>query len=212
MKICGITVLEDLAIASRLGADAFGFNFFKGSSRFVDVSLVRNITETIRRDVELVGVFVNEDPDTMNRISDLTGLTCVQLSGDEGEEQAMRVERKTIKVIRPKSSDDVERAKDFPTDWILFDSPATGKYGGSGRTFDHEMILSAGIERPFLLAGGLTPANVGEIVRLVRPFGVDVASGVESAPGRKDPVKLREFIYNAREALRYEECSDRKSS
>jgi phosphoribosylanthranilate isomerase len=212
VKICGITALQDLELASRLGADACGFNFFRGSTRHIEEAKCRQLIGAHRDKIELVGVFVNENPDVINRISDFTGLSCVQLSGDEGEEEAKKVERKTIKVFRARTVDDVRRAQDFPSDWIMFDTPLPERFGGTGRTFDHELVLAAGIDRPFLLAGGLTPDNVFEIIKIVRPYGVDVASGVESEPGRKDPKKLKEFIKKAVEAFCIEDFSEQETS
>jgi phosphoribosylanthranilate isomerase len=204
VKICGITELRDLELAAQFGADAAGFNFFRKSPRYLDVEICREITGSTRSELYFVGVFVNENPDNINRVADYAGLTCVQLSGNEGAEMARKVERETIKVIRAKTPDDVRRAGDFPSDWIMFDTPSPGEYGGSGRTFNHEVLIAADMGRPFLLAGGLTPDNVSEIIKKIMPFGVDVASGVERSPGLKDPKKMQDFINNAREALRIE--------
>lgn len=204
IKICGITEFRDLELAEHFGAEAVGFNFFRKSLRYLDVEKCREVIRSTGSGLHFVGVFVNESHDNINRIADHVGLGWVQLSGSEGEKLTKKVERKTIKVIRPENQEDIRKAEDFPSDWIMFDTPAPGEYGGSGRTFNHEIIVESDLRRPFLLAGGLTPDNVSEIIKIVNPFGVDVASGVERLPGFKDPKKMREFISNAKEALRIE--------
>ncbi|NIO16295.1 MAG: N-(5'-phosphoribosyl)anthranilate isomerase [Deltaproteobacteria bacterium] len=211
VKICGITKAPDLEFAGRFGADAAGLNFYPESPRYLGVEKCRNIIGSADSALRFVGVFVNEDPDSINRVAEHLGLSCVQLSGDEDEKVANRVERESIKVIRAETIDDVRRAEQFPSHWIMFDTPVPGAYGGSGQTFDYEVLVAANIKRPFLLAGGLTPDNVAAIVKIVRPSGVDVASGVEHSPGVKDPKKMREFIKNAKEALDFVWPSEEKT-
>lgn len=201
IKICGITVEEDLERASEYGADAVGFNFYPMSARFVDIAKCRKMINRVRPKVILVGVFVNEAADIINQTAEYTGLDMVQLSGDEDESLPGKIARNTIKVVRPATVADARKAEYSKADWIMFDTPDTGAFGGSGLTFDHGIIKASGIKRPFILAGGLTPFNVWEIIKEVRPYGVDVASGVESAPGRKDPEKMRRFIDTSMEAL-----------
>lgn len=201
IKICGITVEEDLERASNLGADAVGFNFYPESKRFLDVYKCREMIRRVRPKVILVGVFVNETPDIINQTGEYTGIDMVQLSGNEDETLPGKIERNTIKVVRPGTLSDAREAEYSKADWIMFDTPEIGEFGGSGLTFDHGVIKASGIKRPFILAGGLTPSNVSGIIIDVQPYGVDVASGIESAPGRKDPEKMKRFIDASKKAL-----------
>ncbi len=201
VKICGITNAYDLRMVEESGADAAGFVFFRRSKRYVDFEQCAEMVKAETPSVLLVGVFVNEDPAVINRIAGLVGLGCVQLSGDEDERCVKEIDVPVIKVIRPSSADDVKKGEQFPSEYIMFDSPLPGSFGGTGRQFDYSLILEAGIKRKFLLAGGLTPDNVMDVVSRVGPVGVDVSTGVEMFPGKKDPRKVREFVTRALEAL-----------
>jgi phosphoribosylanthranilate isomerase len=192
VKVCGITRPEDAELAVELGAWALGFILWPGSARHVDPALAAGIARGMRRRAQLVGVFVNQPLDDVARAASDLGLTHVQLHGDEGPSFCAAVGQRTgcrvIKAVRVRSRADVASAERFHIDLHLFDGP------GSGRTWDWRLIETRRTRTPLLLAGGLTPENVAEGIAAVRPWGVDVASGVESAPGVKDPEKLRAFM------------------
>ena len=204
VKICGITNLRDACIAVEYGVDALGFNFYKPSPRHVSPLAAAEIISNLPAEVMKVGVFVNSSADEIAEIVSAAGLGAVQLHGDETPDVAAAVKRATgatvIKAIRVSGPVDVDAFRDYPVDAFLFDAPGDS-YGGSGKTFHWEAAVSVkNIQRKFYLAGGLTPDNVGVAIRKFRPFGVDVCSGVESAKGIKDLVKVEEFIRNAKES------------
>jgi phosphoribosylanthranilate isomerase len=198
IKICGITLLEDALLAARLGADALGFNFWPASKRFIDPDAARAIVDLLPPFVTPVGVFVNQPAGEVLATAARAGLAAVQLHGDEGWDDVNGFPIPALKALRvtgPESLADLHR---YRVRGFVLDAPSAG-YGGSGATFDWAVARDAALRAPVLLAGGLTPENVGEAIRAVRPYGVDVASGVESAPGVKDADKLRRFIEAARE-------------
>jgi phosphoribosylanthranilate isomerase len=198
VKICGITRHEDAEQAAALGAWAIGFNFWPGSRRRVDPAVAAGIARELRRKVEPVGVFVNPTLDEVVRIAEGVGLTHVQLHGDEGPSFCTAVAERTgarvIKALGVGSGADVRDAERFHTDFHMFDAAAGSAYGGTGRTFDWALVAQRRSKVPLILSGGLTPENVAEGIAAVHPWGVDVASGVESAPGIKDPAKVEAFI------------------
>jgi phosphoribosylanthranilate isomerase len=198
VKICGTTSPEDALLAVELGAWAVGLIFHPPSPRYLEVERAMEIASAVRRRTEIAGVFVNRPLDEVARMADQLGLTLLQLHGDEGPafcaEAARRTGCRVIKAARVRSRGDVEALQAFHTDFHLLDSPAPG----SGTTFDWSIARDAG--RPLILSGGLTPENVAEGVAAVRPFAVDVASGVEAEPGRKDPARLEAFFAAARSA------------
>jgi phosphoribosylanthranilate isomerase len=198
VKICGITRIEDAELAASLGAWAIGFNFWPGSKRRVDPAVAAGIARELRRKIEPVGVFVNPTLDEVVRIAEGVGLTHVQLHGDEGPQFCTAVAERTgarvIKALRIGSGADVRDAQRFHTDFHMFDAAAGSAYGGTGRTFDWALVAQRRSKVPLILSGGLTPENVAEGIAAVYPWGVDVASGVESAPGIKDPAKVEAFI------------------
>jgi phosphoribosylanthranilate isomerase len=197
-KICGTTRLEDAELAIELGAWALGFIFWEGSKRRADPAVAAGIARAVRRRVELVGVFVNHPLDEIAERVDVLGLTHVQLHGDEGPSfcaaVAQRTGAKVIKAMRVASAADLRDLARFHTDYHLLDAAAAGHYGGTGRTWDWGLAAQRRAKVPFLLSGGLTPDNVAEGIAAARPWGVDVASGVEAAPGGKDPQKLQAFF------------------
>lgn len=199
VKICGITRLEDALAAVRLGADALGFNFWPKSKRYCAPEVAAGIVSRLPPFVAAVGVFVNPSRAELKRVVARTGIGVVQLHGDEPPELLAAVPRPVIKAIRVESADSLAELERFPAAAFLLDTPTAG-FGGSGKTFDWRLIRGAGKKAPILLAGGLTPANVAGAVKQVKPYGVDVASGVESAPGLKDVRKMRRFITAAKEA------------
>jgi len=200
VKICGITCRDDALAAVAAGADALGFNFWPGSRRFVDADTVAAILEALPPHVLSTGVFVNAARDEIEATLRRLPLRAIQLHGDEAPEDCEGYPVPVIKALRASDSGDVEKeAARYRVDFILLDSGGRGNYGGTGEVFPWERAAGVAPGRLFL-AGGLTPANVAEAVRRVRPYGVDVAGGVESAPGRKDPERMREFVEHAKRA------------
>ena len=197
VKVCGITNLEDARAALDAGADMLGFNFYRRSPRYVTPAEAREVVERMPAGVTCVGVFVNEPaPEDVERIAREAGLNTVQLHGDEtpGYCQTLRG-LDTIKALRVGRDFDVETVNAFGTGSVLLDAYVKGERGGTGHTFDWSLaaLTRARVPRLFL-AGGLTPDNVAAAVAAVRPYAVDVCSGVETAPGRKSPELMRRFI------------------
>jgi phosphoribosylanthranilate isomerase len=199
VKICGITRPEDAELAVALGAWALGFILWPQSKRAADPAVAAGIARALRRrPVELVGVFVNQPLDEIERYTDALGLSYVQLHGDEGPAFCMAVAQRTgakvIKAHRIGHAADLRDLERFHTDLHLLDTAVPGLRGGSGETWDWSLLAGRRAKTPFLLSGGLTPDNVGEAIAAVHPWGVDVASGTEAAPGVKDPEKLEAFF------------------
>ncbi len=201
VKFCGMTTTDDAVEAARLGAWAIGLNHHPGSPRFCGPAVAVEIAAAVRRRVEVVGVFVNPTLDELARAAENESLTMIQLHGGEGaafcREAARRTGCKVIKAIRVRSTADVRAAEAFRTDFHLLDAYRPGTPGGTGESFDWEFLASRRSEVPLILAGGLTPENVDEAVATVRPYAVDVASGVESEPGVKDHALMAEFLDRA---------------
>ncbi len=216
VKICGLTSLEDAVAAADAGADYLGFILWPGSKRAVAAETVANIAATLRARPGcplLVGVFVDEEPARAAELLARCGLDLAQLSGEEPPahvgDPASPLYGRAYKALRPSSLAEAEAEAEWyaapdaadgrPA--LLLDSYHPVLRGGTGETGDWAVAAALAAQEPHLmLAGGLTPDNVGEAVRRVRPFAVDVASGVEAAPGQKDPAKVRAFIRNAKEA------------
>jgi phosphoribosylanthranilate isomerase len=199
VKICGITNLRDAHRAVELGADALGFIFYPGSPRAVSPEKAREIIETLPPLVSTVGVFVNEDIDTVRAVRRLAGLALVQLHGDETPETVSALGPSVIKTIRVKGVESFDAIDRYHPRAFLLDTHADQAYGGTGQRFAWD--LTQWVEGvPFFLAGGLTPDNVAEAIAVTRPYGVDVSSGVEASPGVKDPARLKAFIANAKAA------------
>jgi phosphoribosylanthranilate isomerase len=208
VKICGITRLEDALCAVELGADLLGFNFYSGSKRRVDKNTCGQISTELRRrgiDILTVGVFVNAGPEEIATTLKDCRLDLAQLSGDEGVDVMAALGERAFKAIRPRSLEEaladarIMQAREIPP-VLLVDAYQAGDYGGTGRVSDWETAALLAQQYPLLLAGGLTPENVKPAIRRVRPWGVDVASGVESAPGVKDEVKMAAFMKNVKDA------------
>jgi phosphoribosylanthranilate isomerase len=197
VKICGITTEEDALLAVAMDADALGF-IFAPSSRQVAVDHVRDIVRRLPPEVLTVGVFRDEVPKRVVDIAHRAGLRAAQLHGQESPEDSAWVRERVGLVIKafPAGSPALDSARRYGADMVLIDSHAPG----SGEVFDWSLAEGAPVGGRFLLAGGLTPANVAEAIERVRPWGVDVATGVESSPGHKDPVLVRDFVRNARAA------------
>ncbi|MCM2265097.1 MAG: phosphoribosylanthranilate isomerase [Desulfuromonadales bacterium] len=200
VKICGITNQEDALHAASCGADALGFVFYPGSPRCVTPAQVRAMGEALPPFVTRVGLFVNETPERIRAIAGECGLDVLQLHGDEPPEACLLPPYRVIKGVRPRSADDLGRLAAYPVAALLVDAAVPGQFGGTGQRADWQLAAQLAATRRVILAGGLTPANVSAAVQAVRPYGVDVASGVEQAPGRKDPEKVAQFIRMAKEA------------
>ena len=199
VKICGITSLADALTAVEAGADALGLNFWPGSVRRVEEPVAREIANALRDKTLLVGVFVDAPEAEIERLRSEVGLGCVQLHGDESPELLARFLPHAYKAVRVRADVTAEVAR-FGGDHILLDAYVKGMPGGTGATFDWSLAADIARTRKLTLAGGLTPDNVAEAVRTVRPYCVDTASGVESAPGVKDPALVRAFIERAKSA------------
>jgi len=198
VKVCGITRLDDAELAASLGAWALGFILCPSSPRAVEEAVAAGIARRVRRRAELVGVFVNPTLDEVTHAAEAIGLTHVQLHGDEGPSFANEVARRTgakvIKAARVSGGSDLQQLERFHTDFHLLDTAVEGMRGGSGRTWDWSLAAQRRSKIPMLLSGGLNADNVADAIAAVRPYAVDVASGVEAEPGVKDPVKLEAFL------------------
>ena len=213
IKICGITNVDDALAVARAGADAVGLNFYPRSPRHVDLDTARRIVAALPKEMVKVGLFVNADPPDICRVCDDLGLDLIQLHGDEppellaqlGERPVMRALRLGTKGLRP-VFEYLRRCRELAAtpSLTLLDSLIPGEYGGTGKIADwtaaKQYVAESGLP-PLVLAGGLTPANVADAIRTVRPAAVDTASGVESSPGRKDLVAVAAFVQSARAAF-----------
>lgn len=210
IKICGLTRVEDAVVASETGADFLGLVFCRSSPRYVETrtaaALVRALGDRALP-AQWIGVFVDESPDEVLRTVDTVGLDGVQLHGRERPEAVERLRRNGLFIIkghRVSGSEDLAKLGAFKVDAHLLDTHVPDSYGGTGKTFDWSLAACVSGERRILLAGGLTVSNVAKAIDMVNPWGVDVSSGVESAPGVKDPDKIRRFITVARDAFAQE--------
>jgi len=197
VKVCGITDLGDALAALDAGADMLGFNFYARSPRYVTPAEARKMIERLPDGVPCVGVFVNEPaPAEVERIARGAGLGAVQLHGDETPEYCRSLcDLTTIKALRVGAEYNVETAAAYDTDAVLLDAYVAGERGGTGHTFDWALATLTRERVPRLfLAGGLNPDNVAKAVAAVRPYAVDVCSGVETSPGRKSPELMRRFV------------------
>jgi phosphoribosylanthranilate isomerase len=197
IKFCGITSLADARDAVAAGAWAIGLIFWERSPRRCRLTTATEIAAAVKRRVEVVGVFVNPTLDQLAATAESVGLTMIQLHGDEGPsfcaEAARRTGCKTIKAMSVRSGADLQALKSFHTDYHLLDSHVAGLRGGTGQTFNWQLAREYSAPVPVILSGGLNPDNVGDAIQAVHPFAVDVASGVEAAPGHKDLDKLGAF-------------------
>jgi phosphoribosylanthranilate isomerase len=197
IKFCGITNPRDAADAVAAGAWAIGLIFWPHSPRRCELDVAAGIGASYRRQVEIVGVFVSPTLEEVARTADAVGLTVIQLHGDEGPafcaEVARRTGCKVIKAARVRSRADIQALAPFHTDYHLLDSHVIGTPGGTGETFAWDLARAHDRRLPLILSGGLNSGNVADAIEAVRPFAVDVASGVEASPGRKDPDQLQAF-------------------
>lgn len=196
IKICGVTRPEDADLAAEMGAWAVGLNLWEGSPRFVEPDRAVELGALLKRRTQVTGVFVNPTLEQVAKAVEDIDLNMVQLHGDEGAHFCSEVARKTgakvIKAFPVESAAEVRNAEAFRTDYHLFDAAAPSSIrGGTGTNFDWKYLQGRRSEIPAILAGGIDPENVSAAIEVVRPFAVDVASGVESSPGVKDAVLMR---------------------
>jgi phosphoribosylanthranilate isomerase len=205
VKICGITKLEDARLAAELGAHAIGLNFHPESPRCLSPAAAAELVRRIPPFVATVGIFVNWVAEPVIALCQALGLSSAQLHGDELPQVVERVARllPVIKALRiGQGSNAPEFSRFRAASAFLLDTPVAGHYGGTGTTGNWHAARTAAQTQRIILAGGLTPENVGEAIRIVRPYAVDVASGVEARPGKKDPAKLRTFFEEVARANR----------
>jgi phosphoribosylanthranilate isomerase len=202
VKICGLTSSADAVRVAEAGADAIGLMFYPPSPRAIGIADARAIVRELPPFVLRVGVFVNPEEDDVWRAINEVGLSLLQFHGEEPPEFCTQFGVMSMKAFRVQNQESLAQLERYPTDAWLLDACSAKGLGGTGETFNWDLAVRAReFGRPIFLAGGLTPANVAEAVRHVRPFGVDVSSGVESAPGRKDPEKVRAFVAAAKGAV-----------
>lgn len=204
VKICGITSYEDAALALDEGADALGFNFFPSSPRYVDPEAAHSIILRLPPFAVTVGLFVNvPDPNDLVQTVRDAGVQVIQLHGDEDPAYCRRLAGyPLIKALRIGDSQVDQDLAQYPVRAFLLDVKDDVLFGGTGKSFDWKLVQNIDRKRPVILAGGLRPQNVQAAIRAVRPYGVDVCSGVEREPGKKDPVKLAEFMNEVRNVSR----------
>ena len=194
IKICGIRNLEDAIAAAEAGADALGFVFYPESPRFIDPGNVRHIISKLPVFITYIGVFVDEKEDVIRRILRESGIQLLQFHGSESPMLCTRFREKVIKSIRIRDAGSIESMKMYPLDTFLLDTYHAEVKGGTGKAFDWGIAEKAKEHGKIILSGGLTPSNVEEAIRRVKPYGVDVSSGVEKSPGKKDHMKIKKFI------------------
>lgn len=195
LKVCGITSLEDARVAIASGAEYLGFNFYRKSPRYLTPENARAIIEQLPPEIVAVGIFVNEaKPEDLIQILKTSGAMMAQLHGDEDANYCAAVgAERVIKALRVSDDFEVRQVLDYPAAAILLDAFDKNLYGGTGKTANWEVAREAANFVKLFLAGGLSPENIAEAIRAVRPFAVDVNSGVESAPGKKDASQLRKL-------------------
>ena len=200
VKICGITSVADGVAAAETGADMIGLMFYERSPRHISFATAAEISRALSPFIVKVGVFVNPDEDTVMRAIGDCGVSLLQFHGEETPEFCTQFGAMSMKAFRVRDAESLLALPNYPTDAYLLDAYSPDAHGGTGAKFNWDLAIEAKQHgKPVFLAGGLTPENVGEAVRQVQPFGVDVSSGVESAPGQKDHMKVRAFITAAKQ-------------
>jgi len=202
IKICGITNVEDAHAAAALGADALGFNFVPGTPRYIEQQVAERIISHLPPFITTVGVFADAPPEAISQIIRACGLDAAQLHGSETPEYCTDVGARhdvpLIKAFRIKDRQSLSPIPKYKVSAYLLDTYVKGKKGGTGETFNWDLAREAKAYGRIIIAGGLTPENVAQAVQHVRPYAVDVGSGVESSPGKKDHAKIKAFIQNVR--------------
>lgn len=199
VKVCGITNIEDALLVSKLGADAAGF-IFAPSPRQIEEGRAADICRALPPFLVRVGVFVDEDPQRVSRVASLCRLDVLQFHGEESPSYCRQFDRRVVKGFRIRDSVDEKQLRSYQVDGILLDAWVADVVGGTGTSFDWELAAGVKDVAPLILSGGLNPSNVEAAVRMVRPYALDVCSGVEKEPGIKDRAKLEAFF----EAVRRE--------
>ncbi len=201
IKICGITNIEDATTAVESGATAIGLNFFSGSKRYVNVQTAQEIAEHVRRNIAIVGVFVNEPIESVKKIASAVKLTYCQFHGDESPEY-VNMFPNAIKSFRISKSLQNVQFDDYQCSAFLLDSYSAIEYGGTGVSFNWMMAREANEFGKIIVAGGLNAENVRSAIEIAQPWGVDVSSGVERETGKKEREKVFRFVHNAQEAFK----------
>jgi len=194
VKICGITSFNDAIMATNYGASALGFIFYEKSPRYINPEILKTWISNVPSSIKKVGVFVNKDVDKVNKIAEELNLGMVQLHGDESPEYCNQMIRPVIKVFRVNKKFDSIMLKNYQVATFLFDTYNKENHGGTGESFDWQSILQLNTETPVILSGGLNADNVLEGIEVVKPSAVDVNSGVEVAPGKKDEGKIKNLF------------------
>lgn len=202
IKICGLTNLEDAELATELGATHLGFIFYPKSPRYVEPLVVREITSKLRGKAQFVGVFVNAPALVISEAARVSGIKSAQLHGDETPADCQKLPFEVIKAFRPKTPDDLAALVSFApfAQSFLIDAAVPGEFGGTGKLANWDLAIAAKNHGPIFLSGGLTSENIAAALETVRPYGVDVSSGVEELPGKKSPAKLENFFKNIKGA------------
>ncbi len=199
VKICGLTNIEDTLAAIDLGADFLGFNFYAQSPRYLSYAKAKKIFDEIPPNIPKVGVFVNEAYENIIDLTQLLELDYLQFHGDESPEFCNRMGHAWWKAIRLSSEEEIEKISSYESEWILIDAYVKGQYGGTGMKPDWDLAKRAkNLNKKIFLAGGLGPENVQLAIATLQPYAVDVASGVEAKPGKKDLKKMEDFINKAK--------------
>ncbi len=199
VKICGLTNLEDTLAAIELGADFLGFNFYSQSPRYLSYEKAKKIFQEIPPNIPKVGVFVNEEYENVIDLAQLLELDYLQFHGDESPDFCNQMGHPWWKAIRLENESDIEKIPQYDSEWVLIDAHVPGQYGGTGHKPDWDLVKRAkNLGKKIFLAGGLNPENIQLAIATVQPYAVDVASGVESKPGKKDFKKMEDFISRAK--------------
>ncbi len=208
IKICGITNFDDALAAHESGADALGFIFYPKSPRYVSPEKAKEIIENLPREITRVGVFVNHRAEEVKEIIEFCGLNLVQLHGNETPGYCCQFTASiVIKAFSPWTENDLQLLKDYPVRAVLLDTYDPGLYGGTGKTSNWELASKIRESHPLILSGGLNMDNIRAAIEIVSPHAVDINSGVESSPGKKDHDKVRKIIKIVRQS---NQCADRR--
>ncbi|MDP3791042.1 MAG: phosphoribosylanthranilate isomerase [Candidatus Omnitrophota bacterium] len=202
IKICGITNKKDAVEAAELGADMLGFVCYKKSKRYVEPKTIMDIANELPDRIAKVGVFVDEEAGKVSEIAQNCLLDTLQFHGDESPEYCARFKGayKIIKAFKIKDKDSLKGINDYDVDFYMLDTHSDKLKGGTGKSFDWKIIENFEFLRPVILSGGLNPSNVGQAIDKVFPYGVDVSSGIEESPGKKDLKLMKEFVENVRKS------------
>lgn len=194
-KICGITRIEDAKVAIENGASALGFIFYNKSPRYITIKQAMSISNKISKSISLVGVFVNQDQSFINNVIKNIPLNMIQLHGDESQKFCKKFSVPVIKAIRIKDKESLDIIKKYNVDGLLLDTYSENKFGGTGKSFDWK-LLNNFKNKPIILSGGLSPKNIIEAISIVNPIAIDVNSGVELSPGRKNHKLIQQLFTN----------------